>query len=138
MDRPGMDLDPDLGPIASEQPELVSVLRHVTLDDGPREVGAEVAVVGMDEGQDRATDGVGDPVIGELFPRVVEERPSALGIDAEDDLPDALDDRPITRLAVPEGGTRGVRVRDGLLQPAPMAVQHEGDQPDDGPERGHP
>ena len=135
VDRPGVGLDPDVCPVASDEPELVPVLVQLALDDGPRQVGVALPVVGVDEVDDRSADGVGHRVTGELFPGVVEERPAALAVDAEDDLADGFDDRPIARLAVAQRVARGLCVGHRLLQAAAVPVQDERDQPDDRRER---
>ena len=136
VDRPDVGLDPDVAPVAPDQPKLMSEFRHVARGDGAEEVGVEVTVLGVDEGDHRSAHRADHAVTGELLPRVVEQRPAAFAVHAEDDFANALDDLPVTRLAVPQGFARGALVGDRLAQPAAVPVQHECDEADHRAERG--
>ncbi len=113
VDRPSMRLHPDVAAVAPDKPELVAVLLNLTLGNGLRQVAAELAIVRVDEAHHRPTDGVDHRVIGELLPRVIEERQSTLGVDAKDDLPHTLHDRGPERRCHVSGLDDQTRAGDG-------------------------
>ena len=68
--------------------------------DGLDEVDVVLAIIKVDEVEDRSPETGRYRMSGELLPCSVEERPPALPVDPEDHLADILDDRPIASLAV--------------------------------------
>ena len=135
VERPGVDLDPDRRPVGAGEAELVAVLVHDARGDGLDEVGVILAVVGVDEVEDRAAEALGDGMTGELLPGSVEERPSALGVDPEDHLADVLDDRPVAGLAVAQRLAGAPVLVSRQLQPARWRYRNEPDKADDGGHR---